>query len=278
MGNDEMISLLALAPVDARTCEGEAKSCLQRVEAQLKDVFNELGYSRFVFSQFPTTETDLFSPDRVLFTTFDDIWLQRYVEQGYDQIDPLFSRCLMPSSNVYLSRGTWEECMISAIANPLGETQSDKTEYIKSVTAFFKDADRYGYKSGVIACAQIGDQRINLSLASDLDSYEHDKLLNREFWAKILITLYTAHQAIIATDECGYCHRGVDININLTPAEAQWFQAILDYPNHTLEQIASLLGRSINTGNTHIRNVKERLGITIKTPLLAQALKRSKKL
>lgn len=261
-GLDELTELI---PVNR--CDGLCdRPCLDQIKSTMAKVARDSGYNRWSYTQFSCVSAASDMPSTFL-TTIDKDWEARYIEKQYHRIDPVV-RCSDTESDVFLMFATWERCKREAMLRPLGSTAREKKQYMADVEAFFRDAESYGYRSGIVASMNIGLDRVTCSAASGLSPADHDKTVDDRLWKYLRSAIVIVHELVDSTMGCSSCGQGERVNFSISEPEARWLQAALENPFSTNYEIAARSARSVDTLNTQLTALRKKLGLPRANPFV----------
>lgn len=251
--------LAQLMPI--KPCDGSAETpCIDQIKTTIAKVARAAGYDKWTYTQFSCVDASQKHMPSTFFSTIDQAWQQRYMDNEYHKIDPVV-RCSDISSNLFLHQATWEQCKNIAINDPIGATLKKRKNYIKEVNDFYDDAASYGYRSGLIMSMSPGLDKVTYSVASKLSPEDHDLLVNDKMWRTSKAAIILIHQLIDLTTGCATCGKGEHVNFCISEPEVKWLQAALDSPFGTNYELAARHAKSTDTLKTQIGKLRQRLGL-----------------
>jgi len=215
--------------------------------------YSEIGFPVSIYVQFHLPEYDqlsapVFSQQMVVSTTFPDEWRERYREQNYHRIDPIFQRCrhsVMPQ--------VWMD-----VSEDAGLNQRQHR--------LFSEAIECGLPNGV-AIPIHGPNRefAVVSLAADEPAMEFKRRIPhyKHTVHLLAIHVHAAVQRLAQDDDANF-------GVKLTPRERECLEWTAR--GKSSWAISAILELSERTVNFHLANAMSKLEVTNRTHAVAKSL------
>lgn len=260
--------MIALLPPGS--CKGGAncsRACISVVTEDIHKLCEALGHTYYIFTyQKKGSRED--DTDGFYGTNFPDEYFQALVTQKYvaDPVTRFVSMGGVPG-DIEFDHGSWEAAYELALANPLGETPTEQTEYQEIVRVGHHLSSQAGLVSGVFMTRQNVECIITISLGSSLATEEHAKLITPALWANLRYGLLLLFDNSEHISQCAYCDHGrVAGHIEakrispLSKKLQRVLQAILHNPRITTQaQLADELNLSVPTIKAHLIKIRKLL-------------------
>jgi LuxR family transcriptional regulator, quorum-sensing system regulator SolR len=184
----------------------------------------------------------LSNPRTILLNNYPTEWQERYVQQGYVQVDPTVQHGCRKNTPLVWSDGVFAQAQ-----------------------EFWEDARSFGLRFGwAKACIDGGGVRGMLTLARSGSPLTEQEVQHNEMKMRWL-----AHVAHVALSQIFTTRQAEQMQPNLTAREIEVLKWTAD--GKTSADISSLLAVSENTVNFHVKNAVFKLQTTNKTAATVRA-------
>ncbi|MCZ4346993.1 autoinducer binding domain-containing protein [Devosia sp. J2-20] len=210
------------------------------IGAVLRDAFGGYGFDRFMIAGLPVEGEDVRSA--VLLSGWPEEWFERYMSQGYAQIDPVVRHCL----NTTLPFA-WSEAPVDP-------------ELAPQIAVLAREAAAYGLEDGICVPVHIeGGPRGGVSLSGRAQTVDEKSRLELH-----MLALYAHGQLRYLTDQLPQTR-------SITAREAEVLKWAAT--GKTAAEIAIITGLTERTVAQHCENAQRRLGTSNRVHTVVEAIR-----
>lgn len=222
-------------------------SSLEELHTATRTLVNQLGYEHFIYGV--QVNTSLTRPYQFVFSGYPNGWRDRYIEAGYQEIDPTVTHCIKQRRILPV---VWEERIF---ASPIAERM-------------LSEARECGLCSGVTLSVQGGHGEaamLSLATPTNPDDARRDVVGTLGHAQLLAFYLHEAIQRIVLSQETAPLRRPA-----LTERERECLTWAAE--GKTSWEIANIIHVADRTVVFHLQNATRKMGVATRQHAVARAL------